>query len=192
MQDFNGFYFGKEKFASDTTNTPHTRLVGHKVKVYSFKGLSWNKRGKLWEPVGSLNLEFEDDLGARVLGICDETPIKEYLEDVVLNMPDGTLIEGKRYRVSKYRGEANAKNLSNKFLDVQADTTKFESNSFFNYTVSIRKECMSAESPHEFQILTYVDIDGKRVQETPLVLRSRYSGTLPYKLAFKGFVKSLK
>jgi hypothetical protein len=192
MKTFNGFYFGKEKFASDTSDTDHTRSVGHKVKVYSFKGLSWSQRGKLWEPVGSLDLEFEEDLGARVLGICSETPIKEYLEDVVLNMPDGTLIEGKRYKISKYIGKPNAQDLSNQFLNMQVDTATFKSNNYFSYTVSVRKECMGAESPHEFQILTYVDIDGKRVQETPLVLRSRYSGTLPNRLAFKGFVTSRK
>jgi hypothetical protein len=70
MRIFNGFYFGKEKFASDTTDPAHTRLVGHKLKIYSFKGLSWIHKGKLWEPTGSPALEFEDDFGARVLGIC--------------------------------------------------------------------------------------------------------------------------
>jgi hypothetical protein len=121
-----------------------------------------------------------------------ETPIKEYLEDVVLNMPNGTLIEGKRYRVSKYTGKLDAKDLSNQFLNIQIDTANFKSNNYFNYTVSVKKECMSAESPHEFHILTYVDIDGKRVQETHLILRSRYSGTLPNRLTFKSFVTSRK
>lgn len=192
MKTFNGFYFGKERFASDTRNALHTRLVGHKLKVFSFEGLSWSRRGKLWEPIGSLDLELEEDLGAKILGICGEAPIKEYLEDVVLNMPDGTIIEGKRYRISKYPGKVDARDLSNQFLNVEADTAKFESSNYFNYAFSVRKECMNASTPHEFQILTYVDIDGKRVQETPLVLRSRYSGNWPDRLTFKSFVETRK
>ncbi len=179
---------------------PHNRLVAHRVEISAVRNPVWQKKGKLLVPKGDLENVLSLDFGSYILKICDEElSMREYLENMTVDLGDGTVIEGIRIKKSNYHGASNRRTIPNEHLNITYDSSMYAVKKEFDYHFEIKRDSITTEQPKEFHIQEYVMVDGVKVEEQKEVVKSAFNQFLnkwkPEELkpeAFSHFVFSAK
>ncbi len=164
-------------------NVPHTRLLAHRVKVYSVHGFVWERKKTFSVPVGKLELEAEFDFAVEMSAL--KTGLREVVveKDAVHKLPDGSEIRGDKVKLEPSEGNLEA---LKQYFNLEIDPWEMlkEEGEGYHYLFDIRRDTLSRSRPLEFHVEKYFEVDNvpwkssKEVGRVKIYNRRRSFNTL--------------